>query len=405
MKNKKTAILVVVVFLICLGLAHLYNKNKPIDWSPTFFNSQKKPYDTYITYNLLKDIFPKGKIESSRSLIYNNLSDADYYDDDWDNKNDSTVKAYIFINSKFEISNLDLEYLLDFVDIGGNNVFISAESFSKNFLDSLKINTQKQSFFSNRDTANYLNDYPDKKYSLKPIINKTTINVSNTPYKFRVLGHNQQDIPNFIRIEYGDGYFYLHTMPVAFTNVKMLNTDQYDYGFRALSYLPRESEVIWDESQKQYPLDYRNDNIFKVIWRYPPLRAALLITLLGIALYMLFRSKRIQRIIPIVKPPKNSSLEFLDTISNLYFIKNDYQSIAENRYNFFLDTIRTRYYLRTEHIDNEFIQTLSLKSNVDIQTVERLFELYSYIHNSGDISNQTFISFNQLLEEFYRKSK
>lgn len=411
MSNKKMIILVVSVTLILAGIAFLFKEQKPIDWSPTFLNVEKKPYDTYISYRLLNDIFPDGSVESTRKYPSNTLEYTDYYIEDYDYEQDEHLTSYIFVNKTFTCSEYDLEYLLDLAYYGGN-VFISSESFAQNLLDSVYIGVNKEDIFwgNNKDTIYQLIDYPDRKYNFKSILTKNSFYIKDdSPYTYRILG--TQVLKNgivkgisFIQINYGDGKIYLHANPVAFTNVCMLDSTKYDYAFRCLSYLPKSSEVIWDESQKDYPFDYRETNLFKVIVRYKPLLMALIVTIVAGILFMLFRSKRTQRIIPVIKPPKNTSLEFLDTISNLYYIKADSPSIAEYRYNFFMDIVRKKYYLSTETINDEFVKTLSLKSNVEIDTIERIFELYKYIKNSGGVSNKTFIEFNDALEKFYKES-
>ncbi|MFV0467662.1 MAG: DUF4350 domain-containing protein [Dysgonomonas sp.] len=411
MKNKKTIIYIILVTLVFVGLLYLVKKNKPVDWSPTFVNIQKNPYDTYIPYHLLKDVFPTGKVRSTRLLPYNELQDMIYIeDDDSVSYNIDSASVYVFINKEFELQNLDLDYLLDFVYFGGN-VFISAEKFGQNLTDSLSLtmnNGLSPWMLSQRDTIktnHYLTDVKDKTYQFSSIMfNSYFVQLPDSLYNCRILGYagNKENV-TFVEMEYGDGKFYLNTNPVAFTNVTMLDSAQYDYAFRCLSYLPRNSSVIWDESQKEYPFDYGKDTPFQVILRYPPLKMAFIVTLIGFALFMLFRSKRSQRIIPVVKPPANTSVEFLDTISNLYYINKDYRSIAEYRYNFFLDTVRKKYYLKTERIDDDFVKSLSLKSRVDLATVEQLFANYRELTLSGDFAS--FMSFDEVLEDFYRISK
>ena len=207
----------------------------------------------------------------------------------------------------------------------------------------------------------------------------------------------------FIDVKYGKGHIYLHSVPSAFANVNMLQTGKYDFGFRCLSYLPKNSKIIWDEYQKQGSLGEGSD--FKVMLNNPPLRVALYAILIGFLLFMLFRSKRIQRAIPIIKPPVNSSLEFLGTISNLYYRKNDFMTILIKRHAYFLDYIRKHYYMSTENIDNEFVNVLSAKSGMDKDRLSELFHIYKDLSTLAFIETQPFLRYNNLLEEFYRTVK
>lgn len=457
MKDKKMITLIVVIVLLLFGLSFARSKApKPVDWSPTFINSKTGPYGTYITYQLLSDIFDKKNIRVTRMPVYNNLNknvgeyltyddsysyeDNDYSDTyeestvsdypdyetdsttghieeqvginstpeleydptswyaDLDNISDTT--SYIFINTSFTLDKLDMEYMLDFVGLG-NNVFISAETIDRKLMDTLKIKTDAKYFQT--DTVYNLTDHSAKKYSFGSIQGQVKFNTDSCKLSVRPLAFNNKKDTVFIDVKYGKGHIYLHSVPSAFANVNMLQTGKYDFGFRCLSYLPKNSKIIWDEYQKQGSLGEGSD--FKVMLNNPPLRVALYVILIGFLLFMLFRSKRIQRAIPIVKPPVNSSLEFLGTISNLYYRKKDFNTILAKRHAYFLDYIRKHYYMPTENIDNEFVNVLSAKSGMNKDKLSELFHIYKDLSTLAFIETQPFLRYNNLLEEFYRTVK
>lgn len=438
------------------------SRQKEIDWSPTFINTKTEPYGTYIAFNLIKDIFNRP-ISVTRKPIYNNLKpimskyfyyedginanyekdsydgNNSYYEDDTSDQdetetdtisisddvptytpapdsdnvyiaeksiydgielNDTT--AYIFINRSFRLDNLDLEYLLDFVGIG-NNVFISAETFDQKLLDSLDIKNNHKYWLSS-DTIYYLNNMPGKAYPIRSIGSQSQLSIDSCKFPVSVLSYNEKGQPVFLNIKYGKGKFYLHAVPNAFSNINQLDINKYDYAYRCLSYLPRGNKVLWDEYQKQGLIgEY---SIFRVLLDNDALRASLYLTLIGIFLFMIFKAKRIQRVIPILKPPVNSSVEFLETISNLYYRKKDFKTIIEKRQAYFLNYIRKNYYLPTEIINDEFFEILSAKSGMETIKLKAIFNLYNLISatNKG-IPNVSFIKYNSLLEEFYRSTQ
>lgn len=462
MKDKKFVILIVVIILLLIGLSYAQTKApKAVDWRPTFINTKTAPYGTYIAYELLEDVFNKKNIRSTRRPIYNNLKqdmeehfsyeehpdsygsgyyengesysdyeeyDDDYYDEsdtvasvpdfspatkiDTDDKSDPTewyrdieadidTTAYLFVNTKFSLDKVDLQYLLDFVGLG-NNVFISAESFSSNLMDTLGIKTKHKYFES--DTVYTLVDFPGRKYNFTGISGETRLNTDSCRLSVRPLAYNNMNDTVFIEVRYGKGHIYLHTVPSAFANVNLLQDNKYDFAFRCLSYLPQNSKVIWDEYQKQGGIG-ESDSIFRAMLREPALRRALYLILSGLLLFMIFSAKRTQRIIPVIKPHVNSSLEFLGTISNLYYRKKDFKTIVEKRHAFFLDYIRKHYYMSTENINEEFLDVLSAKSRVDRSKLSSLFNSYNDMLTLSYTSNDIFLKYNSLLEEFYRKVK
>lgn len=429
MKDKKLIIVIGVSVLLVIGLFLLARGNRVVDWQPNLYNSSTEPYGTYITTELMKDIFD-DKIEVTRKPIYNNLKyrmDEFFYyedEDDYSYNYDTSIDgegdmmedpmamfddldlvdttAYLFINHDFKMDKVDLQYLLDFVGVG-NNVFISAEHFDPALMDTLGLKTTTRRLLS--DSVYTMTDYPEKEYSFRSIYREARLDADSCNFPVRVLADNKRHEPVFIRLTYGKGYFYLHTIPTAFTNIYQLRADRYDFAYRCLSYLPKNNHILWDEYQKQGLIGERS--IFRVLLNDEALRTSLYLTIIGFLLFMIFRAKRIQRIIPIIKPPVNSSIEFLDTISNLYYHKKDFDTIVEKRHAYFLDYIRRHYYLQTERIDNEFIETLSAKSGVDKDTVTDIFNLFKQMRGefSPVIVNEDFLKYNRLLEEFYRKVK
>ena len=258
--------------------------------------------------------------------------------------------------------------------------------------------------YSKDDSIFALIDHPDKKYPFKTVYGTTRFNVDSCKHPVRVLTTTQTTNDTvFIDITYGKGHIFLHTVPTAFANINMINLEKYDFGFRCLSYLPQNSKIVWDEYQKQGAIGEGSD--FKVMLSNPPLRIALYIILGGLLLFMIFRAKRTQRIIPVIKPPVNSSLEFLSTLSNLYYKKKDFHTIIEKRHAYFLDYIRKHYYMSTENIDNEFINILSAKSGGDKDKLSELFLIYKDVSTLAFMPNEAFLKYNSLLEEFYRSVK
>ena len=115
---------------------------------------------------------------------------------------------------------------------------------------------------------------------------------------------------------------------------------------------------------------------------------------------MIFEMKRRQRIIPIIAPPKNTTLEFVSTIGNLYYQSKEHKNIADKKIIFFLEQIRTKYWLNTSRPDASFLQTLSRKSGKSINEVNTLFKTIEEIRSQNQISAQQLTVLNNLIEKF-----
>lgn len=431
MKDKKILIVVgISVFLLILLSWAKTKEKKPPVWDPTFYNSDTNPYGTYILYDLLKDITDK-KVETTRRPIYNNVTkyldgyvhyydkenpdDYDYDYDDYEEEDEippvdmsfydgvddiADTTTYMFINLKFELDKLDTEYFLDFVGVG-NNAYISAEDISQSLLDTLGIK-DKRKFFT-LDSTYTFTDYAGKSFKVRNYKANTKLNMDSCQHPYKVLAKNNLNDTVFVQIKYGKGTIYLHTMPVLFTNIHLLKPDKYDFAFRSLSYISRSNNILWDEYQKQGLIG--EESMFRVMLASEPLRIALYLIIIGLLLYMIFESKRTQRVIPVIKPPVNSSIEFAETLSNVFYQKQDYASISKYRMNYLLDFIRRQYYLSTEHISDEFIEFLHAKSGMEKDKLSAMFFAYKNILRYPATAKNYFLEFNNLLEEFYHHVK
>ena len=217
---------------------------------------------------------------------------------------------------------------------------------------------------------------------------------------------NENGKPNFIVKFYGRGRFFIHCDPRAFSNYFLLQRNNYNYLQQALSFVPAEPEhVIWDDFyNKRYraPSDKDNKTGLAVLLKFPAMAWALGLLIALLVLYLLFGSKRRQRVMEELPPNVNTSVAFAETVSRLYLQKKDNKGIADKIITYFLEHIRNQYFLNTSHVNDSFLHTLSRKSNVSFKDTEKLFAHIQHIQESYSISDQELLSLNQQIESFYK---
>ena len=54
---------------------------------------------------------------------------------------------------------------------------------------------------------------------------------------------------------------------------------------------------------------------------------------------MIFNAKRRQRVVPIINPLPNTTLDFTKTIGNLYYQEGNHQNIVDKKIIYFLEKI------------------------------------------------------------------
>lgn len=391
MRKYSKFIIVFAVTILLLIIVEL-NRPKEIDWSYSFSRADKIPYGNFILFKILPDLFLYEDIESTELPIYNTLVEYDT----------TSGYCYIFINDIFSPDELDTKNLLEFVK-RGNNVFIAANSFNGDFCDSIKIITGVK-FHSDKTTEiNFVN-------------NKLTINgyyqLKNSPadYYFTkfdtsqsiVLGVNKDYAPNFIKVNYGEGNFYLNTVPLAFTNYNILDSINSGYIYKSLSYLPSESYVYWDEYYKTNKSMIRTP--LRFILTQESLAWAYYILILSIIAYLVFFGKRKQRIIPVIKPLANTTLEFVKLIGRLYFQQKNHKNIADKKVSYFLDQLRIRYFIKTDEINEETLQRISGKSGIALSVIKETFNYIKFLSNKPKITENELSQINNLIESFYKRA-
>jgi hypothetical protein len=71
----------------------------------------------------------------------------------------------------------------------------------------------------------------------------------------------------------------------------------------------------------------------------------------------------------------------------------------------FLSYVRERYNIPTTHIDESFINSLSLRSEVPEKVIGKIVLMYQNIKNSSFISEKTMIDFHLEMDKFYKNRK
>jgi hypothetical protein len=371
-----------------------YTKPKPIDWTVTYSAKDKIPFGAYVLYKEMPKLFPDKKIDLIEETPASHL---DKYNSDSDN--------FYFIINKDPISDADTDLLLDFVH-NGNDVFLVSTHIPEEILKELNLDTETTYYVLNKDFSNvqmYLTNpsFQNTKYKFEKItrfayfkkidtINSVILGEFTNSGKKRV---------NFIKQKYGKGYFYLHLFPEAFSNYFMLK-DNYTYAVNSLNY-PNKRTILWDEYKKS--IKTPPEGIMMYIYANPPLVWAWRILLTGVIFYVIFFGKRLQRIIPIIKPLTNTTVEFTKTIGNLYYNSREHQDIIDKKIKYFLYFVKGRYFMDIEIIDENFSEKLHLKSGVSREITDKIVSLIQKNQHSSSSSEEDLKIINKTIDLFYKK--
>jgi len=416
MNGKRIGIGLLMTGLLA-GLIFQFRQGTPsLNWSENYRAQSKDPYGTSLIYNLLK------KDKNSDNFV--TLDDTRPF-----LLPDNSVGAtYLFVGKSFTPDEEQQQMLLNFVE-AGNHAFISSTRLPDDFMQEIIEQQCYSGFWKDNeallDTLGLLSvtDRKQTRYTFRQENGTAEYfwayfsreNRCDGLPLFEELGYLNEIFPNYVRIPYGEGHFFLHTTPLAFTNYFLIEESCLAYAEKVLSFV-HPGQLYWDEWTRSSESRGNNRNPsnntdpytispIRYLLSHPALAWAWYILLsLGI-LFLIFRSKRTQRIIPLMAPPANSSLEFITTIGNLYYFQGDHKQIALLSMQSLVRFIRNRYRLPVKDTLEGLEEYIALKSGVPAALLYQIGHNYTHIETQAQLSAGELMSFHRLLENFYHNCK
>jgi hypothetical protein len=390
--------LALLCFLFIAIIAVEFSAPTPINWQKTYNETQKIPYGTFVYFNELNSLFPDSKVQEVK------VSPYEYFDDYYSRADSSylTTGTYISIDENNGIDDTSAQELLDFAS-HGNDIFISSSHFPPKFQDSLNFHLQNDYDFKGKAELSFTNPrLKNDSISAEKGLSNIYFSEIDT-LKTTVLGYQKfgdSSYVNFTRTPWGEGAIILHAQPIVFTNYYMLKKKNAKYAAGVMSYLS--DDTIYFDSKSKL-LNALGNSPLRFVLNNPPLRWAWYLALISTLLFMIFNAKRKQRIVRVIEPVKNTTVEFTKTIGNLYYETKDHDNLIEKKITYFLEYIRRVYFLDTEYLDEKFIKNLAQKSGKEYIDVKKLINQIAYLRSKASCNEADLLRLNSAIEHFYTK--
>lgn len=437
-----------LVALFGLYVAVEYYKPKPLDWRPTYVNTDKIPLGTYVLFDQLPRLLGTDSVETVRVPIYNQLTGNDAPEkataetDTTDSEvsevanPDSSVVAespeatddelatpgllparanYLFVNASFEAGAADTRALLQFV-AAGNDAFIAAEDFSNyqtHFGDSLGVHTEDVPFVTRKgpegavllDSSHLAFSNPDLTRARYALAGPHSLRrlVVDSGRVGRTLATDAKGRAVLVRLDYGRGHFYLCSVPAAFANYYALRPATANFAAAAFAYLPVR-RTWWDEFQKQGRVG--EQSLLRLLFEHDALSWAYYLLCLAALLFVLVEARRRQRIIPTINQLPNTTLRFARTVASLYRQGSNHALIAEKKVGLFMDYLRTRFHETSPDFSDEaFRERLSQKAGVPRPRVDELLRTVNFARTAPILNDQQLLKLSRALSDFRREAR
>lgn len=264
------------------------------------------------------------------------------------------------------------------------------------------------------DVPEYEEENEDVDYDYDSGFNKKLIG------KTKVLETTKGGFPVFVRIKYGEGILFIHTIPLVFTNISMLKEKNVEHLEKILSHIPKATLVYNDSDSdplitsknygdgsggEEYNGDRPRYSPLEFILSIPALRWAYYLILFTLLIFILFRMKRKQKAIPAKEKNENSTMEFAETVSQVYYQQGKHYNLVRHMERLFYGYIRDRYFMYTIKADEKFIRTLAVKSQIPEERIHSIFKAFEKAEKNPDLTDEQFIQLHQLTEYFYKNCK
>ncbi len=443
--------LCLVLLVICMPA---FANKKKTNWEKSLKAAEKSPYGMYVHRQLLQQLFPAATIKNDKKIFKfkNTYQDEPVLEG-------GNLK--IFVAKKLQFTWAEKEKLMTSLELG-NHIVMLAEEIDAEFLKKFELfatNNSDTSFYNKILTAkddetefimqqnyySYLNDKIVDTFSYKKclplsnfFVNTYLLNANNDEeaavaapaattqhgeketyttevdnnygmlpkitYSKRMIvaNENKEDIGYCIR--YGKGKLILLCEPTLFTNYNLLQSNNQKLLEHIYSFFPNTIKNIQLHEFGNRVVEENNNNNSKNplsgLMKYPMWRAAILLSVLGVLLYIIFNSKRRQREVPIIPPVTNTSLEFAETIGQLYYNKLDHKNIAEKMIAHFLEKVRTTFNIVTNKLDDDFANRLSKKSGAPIANVQQIIQQIDIVKQSPNIAEVTLVDLYKYIQQF-----
>lgn len=381
-KTFKIYAVIFVVVMIILALFEV-NKTESTDWRKNFKTYQKSPFGLYVFNNEIKDLF-KNKVKKIDQTPY------DYYTQ---NKEKGSHNILVI---EHEVDTESWNKILEEVSKGSNAMLIISEmpkeiSDSIGYYDSM-ISFKDENVLKLTDTK-YQNDFI--KLDKFPSGRGFTFIKPGSEVLGKTVEKNNDDQANFIKVKFGEGHFYVHCEPLFITNYYLLKPGNVKYAQDVFSYLD-DKETLWFLESNSKSSQF----LLRFILSNPALKYAWWVFLGGLALFIFFNAKRKQRIVPIVEPLKNNSVDFVKSIGNLYLQEGDFHDMMSKKAQYFLNKVRMDLLIDTQKLDEEFAKKLHLKTGKPMEIIDEAIELIKkgqdpYAH----VMKEDLVRMNKILDE------
>ena len=364
--------------LVLLYFVLLHFMPQRFNWFVTFHRNDKNPFGAYIFNKLVSNSWITPVSNSNKSVF--ELEDME-------------DQNLLIICEKFEVSPSEIETLINLVE-EGKTIILAAHQMDSLLTKALDVSINNLSFsfvitnmwaadtigvnFSNNTQKGSPTYWYPAQLLPQYFVEYDTVNT-------QVLARNTNEEAVLLEIPLGRGAFMLSSTPLVFSNYSMIHAGNHHYVSQMLGTL-KTGGLHWTEYYQLGRME--SSTPLRYILTQPPLKWALYILIISFFIFILLELKRKQRIIPVIPPLRNETLDFVKIISRLYYQKKDHKNLAAKKILHFTEYLKHQLHINLDEEIDQVIAMTAAKTNTEKGAVKLLFDQIRRVSNTDFISSK-----------------
>lgn len=422
MRLNRSFVIGIVAFLVLVFITQVRMSPRFV-WNPTFMHDDKQPLGCCVMDSLLTASLPNGYTVTDKTL-YQLLQEKH-----------SAPRTFMLISPEYEPKKQEVNDMMSLLRRGDNVVLVTKRMYS-HYSDSILGFCVPTFYYSRPDfkqefsrrkkyTLRWSGDrqhYHKRDFILDSPMAGGGIEVMSRSLKADTLAasiYDKEDVatndeveadtviyPCVVAINYGKGKLICCTNPLIFTNYGILDSQCRDIIFRVLSQAGNRPIVRTEASSVSPTAGITQTSPLTFFLSHPPLRWAIYAAIIGVLLYFVFTARRRQRVIPVVTPPENRSLEFVHLIGSLYHQRHDNTGLVRKKFLYFSETLRREIMadIGNKEDDEYNAAMISAHTGIGAKTVrDNLHELRDVIEFDGNIPDAQMRHYIDLMNNIISK--
>lgn len=374
---------------------------KETNWEVQYTMDSKDPYGFYLFGEILPGLFPGAKVHyiPSNAHIFTASSQRQ-------------KSVYVILAGSMAFSEEEMLQLDNWM-YEGNDVVMITNDWDSTLVNALSLEVVDPGDYFSRDKA--LLQKTDTVLTRKAdgqkgiyTYQRRYFNIFNQYWKpdsslshVTEIAWNAEGKPNAVALQIGEGRLIMVTNFLACSNYFLLQQHNREYLSDIMGFVSTDIKNLYiavDQNKRSSRSDW------DILWQHKATRAAIILSALGLLVYVLFGLKRRQKIIPEVAPLTNDAASFVETIAGLYYKTHDNKNLAQKMIQHFFEHVRSGYQLNTNTLDEAFVEKLSMRSGIgQAETSYLVTQIRQVLSDSIAVNDHFLHSLYKNIQSFYKK--